>query len=153
MDKLMWMDIGIVKAVICGVFLLVEGIRDLRRREISVISCAVVILSGILLQLWKQDLSLFGILSGVLMGGGMFLLSFLSRESIGYGDGLVMLAIGILLGGQDTAKLFCGALFLCGIVSGVLFLCRKVKRKSRIPFVVFLFPTYGFLFFMEVCLK
>lgn len=149
-NELMRMDIGIVKAVVCGGFLLIEGIRDFRRREISVISCAAAMIIGILIRLCGGDLSWFDFLASLAVGGFLLLLSFLSNESIGYGDGLVMLAVGVLLGGAVAVKLLCFALFLCGIFSGILFLFRKAGRKSRIPFVVFLVPSYCVLIFAEV---
>ena len=62
----------------------------------------------------------------------------MTRESIGYGDGLVLCACGIWLGAGKTLEL----LFFAGIGSafyacGMLLLC-KAGRKDTIAFLPFL---------------
>ena len=150
MDKGMWIDAEIIRTVICAVVLMTEGIRDLRRKEISVLSCIVTALIGFFIRIYWRDLSWWGLIGCIAPGGILLLLSLVSRESIGYGDGLILCAIGILLGGAETVTLFCHALFMCGIFSGFLFFFRKAGAKKRIPFVVFMLPSYGIMTLVEV---
>lgn len=150
MDKGMWVDAENIRTVICAVVLLIEGIRDLRRKEISVLTCVVTALIGFLIRICWRDLSWWSFIGCVAPGGILLLLSLVSRESIGYGDGLILCAIGILIGGAETVTLFCHALFLCGIFSGFIFLFQKAGGKKRIPFVVFMLPSYGIMILVEV---
>lgn len=150
MDKGIWIEISVLKAIICAAFLLLEGIRDLRRREISPVSCAILIICGVFLQLCRHELSWGSVLTGAMVGIVLLGLSWLSKESIGYGDGLVMTSIGVLFGGAKTIQLFCYALFICGLFSAGVFLLKKAGRKSRIPFIPFLIPAYCVMMVTEV---
>lgn len=89
------------------------------------------------------ELGFTGMLSAVsegrvpsLLPGCLVLLAgFFSRERIGYGDGWLMLALGMW---ADTAELF--RLFFGGIMFGFLYaLCF---RKKELPLVPFLTAAY-----------
>lgn len=75
---------------------------------------------------------------GIIPGAVVLFLAFASKEQIGWGDGWVILFMGIFVG----AKKVCGAVFaafvLLTLVIIILLLARRVKRKSTIPFIPFL---------------
>ena len=69
------------------------------------------------------------------------LLSFVSRQSVGYGDGLLLLCAGPALGAGVAVMGMIAAVFACGLVSGALLIFKKVGKKAQMPFVPFL--TFG----------
>lgn len=100
-------------------------------------------LGGSLAGLWYGwacgDGSRWELLLGLVPGGLSILLAFLTREQIGYGDGLMLLMLGGCIGGQATLGTWAGGLVLSFVVSVVLLTTRKAGRSTRIPFVPCLF--------------
>lgn len=78
------------------------------------------------------------------MGIGVFiiLIALISGGMVGFGDGLLILTMGSVLGTGELAGILCGALLLCGIYSGIEYLMLKKSRSEEIPFVPFLLIGY-----------
>ena len=133
-----------------GVLVITEGIRDDRSREISLKVCIVFGIIGVLLAIpfWQSRWPDFiiGILTGVLL----LVIAGISRESIGYGDGVIILTTGILLGGHRTILLLVYALFFCCLFALTRFLFRMANYKKRIAFVPFMVPSYLLILTAEV---
>lgn len=69
-------------------------------------------------------------------------ISVLTRGEIGFGDGLLILAMGSVLKSGELLGVLCAALLLCGIYSGLQLLVFKKKRDTEIPFAPFLLVGY-----------
>lgn len=68
----------------------------------------------------------------------MIILAYLSKEKIGYGDGICVLFIGMMEGYRKCVILVLlslGLLFLFCVIALIL---KKVKKETRIPFLPFL---------------
>ncbi len=128
--------------VFIGVILLWEGIRDFFSRKISVAGVLVIGFLGVILQLCYDDFNWLGIVGGALIGAGLLLISGITGEAIGYGDGLVVIATGIALGLRRNILMLCIAFVLCAVASVMLLIFRKANKKTVLPFVSFLFPAY-----------
>ena len=87
---------------------------------------------------YSGGLDITDILLSLLPGGLLLFLSFITREGIGYGDGLIILAAGPALGFCDLLTTLMTAIILSGLFSGLLLILKKVKRKTRIAFAPFL---------------
>lgn len=74
----------------------------------------------------------------LLPGAMALLLAYITREQIGYGDGVLLLIMGGCLGSSKVIAALLVALAGSGVVSMLLLICRKAERSSRIPFVPFL---------------
>ena len=70
------------------------------------------------------------------------LIALISGGMVGFGDGLLILTMGSVLGAGELAGILCGALLLCGIYSGIEYLMLKKSRSEEIPFVPFLLIGY-----------
>jgi len=77
------------------------------------------------------------------------LLGFITREAIGYGDGLVLLGMAAYLSAEQILVAGYVGLLSAGVVSIVALLFFRCSRKYRIPFVPFLFIGYGWTLFVE----
>ena len=71
------------------------------------------------------------------------LLAYITREQIGYGDGLLLLAMGGCVGLQGTIIVVGIALGASFLVSVVLVVLRKAERTQKLPFVPFLFAGWS----------
>ena len=132
----------VIKVILVGIFLLMEGIRDIRHRQISMISVAVFAVIGLIIQLVFDFDRWYEPFGGVVLGVVLLLLAKITKERIGYGDGWIMFVTGIYLGFRYNLFLLTMALFLAALVSVGLLICKKVNRHSSIPFVTFLFVGY-----------
>ena len=113
---------------------------DIRKKE-SVYRCFYFLAGGILWRIRQGLLWPAGIIS---MGIGVFiiLIALISGGMVGFGDGLLILTMGSVLGAGELAGILCGALLLCGIYSGIEYLMLKKSRSEEIPFVPFLLIGY-----------
>ncbi len=76
---------------------------------------------------------------------GLFLLfsGALTRQSIGYGDGWLVLAGGLMTGGPAAAETLFLALVLAAVWSVGLLAARRGSGRTRLPFVPFLAAGEG----------
>lgn len=117
------------------------SIRDIRKKEIlaaDIMICAGLSVLRIGFMVYRNEINVFSLMLCLLPGVIMLLISLLSRQSLGYGDGLLALFIGPSLGAGIMCPGIIAAIFLCGICSGVLLILKKAGRGSRLPFVPFM---------------
>lgn len=79
----------------------------------------------------------------LLPGAGFFLLGFITREKVGYGDGWTLLMIGLFVGAYRCFLILLVGLMVESAVAMVLLAIRKVKRDREIPFLPFLLLGMG----------
>lgn len=111
--------------------------RDLRCREIHLMSVGFLFLLGFLLQIWEGFLFLefmMGMLPGFLLLG----ISLVTGGALGFGDGLMTLCLGVYLGFWATAETVMAALLLSAAWAGLVLCLKKRKGKDPIAFVPFL---------------
>lgn len=76
-------------------------------------------------------------------GVGFFLLSFFSGEKVGYGDGWVLLMIGLFLGVYRCFLVLLAALLAESAVAVVLLIFKKIRTDKEISFCPFLLLGMG----------
>lgn len=128
--------------IILLVMLGMYTIEDIRKKTISIAFLPVFGLAGAGLHLFQRDIGIVSILMGVVVGAGMIGISFLTRESIGLGDGFIFLVTGVFLGGADNMELLLFSLLYAAVFSLGVLIVRKKKRKQEIPFIPFVFLGY-----------
>lgn len=95
---------------------------------------------------YVDDRTTFGIgslLGGMAFGGIFCLLSKITKEKIGIGDGVLLVTSGIFLGFYQNMCMTLYAFFLVAFYSAILLLVKKVNSKTELPFVPFLFLTFS----------
>lgn len=109
--------------------LLILSVEDIRKRQLSVLLILELGLSGLVYVLYGGHRPQPGL--------GIILLAFGygTKEKIGYGDGYLMLALGMWLPGS---KLF--EIFFLGICMASLY--GVCTQKRELPFVPFLTMAY-----------
>ena len=75
-------------------------------------------------------------------GAVMLALAKLTREQIGYGDGLLLVSLGLFLGCEKTIFIVCGAMLVSFLVSVMILLLKKGNKKTQIPFVPCMMAGY-----------
>ena len=135
----MWVEI------LLFLFLAVCAVFDGLRKQIPLAVVWLGMLTAICLRLTgiMGEEGVTAALLSLIPGAGFFLLSFLTREKVGYGDGWVLLMIGLFSGFSRFFLILLIGLLLESIVAMVLLLLKKVKRDKEIPFSPFLLLGMG----------
>ena len=81
--------------------------------------------------------SLLGLLPGMIL-----LLVAWSSKKVGYGDAIVILCLGGILGYNKVMGILMSSLFIMSVVSIVLLALKKVRKESTLPYFPFLFVGY-----------
>jgi leader peptidase (prepilin peptidase)/N-methyltransferase len=118
-------------------------VEDLRRKEISLFPVMGMAVIGTACSLLGGDWTDASVFLRFLPGLLVLLLARLTGESIGYGDGWVLLALGCFLALEDLVSLCMAAISCAGIVALFLLLVLHRGRRAQIPFVPFLLLGYG----------
>ncbi len=137
-------------------YLTLLSILDIREKKVPVWLLLAGIGSAAVLKIvgelgngrgWTSVLA--ELILGMMPGAFLLLVSFLSGKA-GYGDGLVLLALGILYGYLPTFILLSGSLLLLSAISIILLLGKRVKRDTKIPYLPFLSAVYiGYYFWVQ----
>lgn len=123
----------------------VHSIEDIREKKITVMVTLLSGIIGILLHLFFQNQSIYEMLTGVLAGSFILMLSRLTKGRIGMGDGIIFMLTGLYLGLIDNLLLMCISFSLAGIWGLFLVFLKHNSRSERIPFIPFLFISYCFM--------
>ena len=132
--------------ITAAAFLLIVGaVMDIRHKKVALLLpvsflCMGVIMKGYLLYMGRTTPEQCILSASV--GIGMLILAAVFRGSMGYGDGLILLALGMYLPGEQILAATCIGIFLMAIGSGLLLVIKKVNRKTKIPFLPFLAASF-----------
>lgn len=119
-----------------SLFLLAKlSAEDIREREISVGIIGVSAFGAVLYHMFLGGFSWQEAVIDLLPGGMLVLISLLTGESIGYGDGAVVMILGLWAGGEFAFSVTVAGILLSGFYGGF---CLLKRKKDPIPFVPFL---------------
>lgn len=123
----------IEKSIVLMVMAVISFV-DIKRKQVSL---AVLIPIGAVVLIWKvfQGTEMVEFLTGLVPGVACLLLSYVTGESIGRGDGLVLCILGLLCGMKATLAVFGLALTFSAIWAIFLLILRRAGRKTELPFL------------------
>lgn len=124
------------------VFLAGVAYQDWKERQINVYILLGAALVGGVLQAGVQKDSMWDAMAGVCVGGVVLLLAWITRGSIGTGDGMMLMVSGIFLGLWRNISLLMTALGMIAAVALFMFAVKKKGRDYRLPFAPFLLAAY-----------
>lgn len=130
--------------IVSGIMLGVLGgfaLYDLIYKKIPV--RAVLLFGAVVLGYrFHAGAGLVELLTGLVPGAGLLLISFCTRESIGFGDGMILCVLGLFLGIKDALAVLGMALFFAAMLAAVLLVLKRAGRKTELPFLPCLFAGY-----------
>jgi len=128
------------------IFLLFHTITDIKWKKINVIVCFIYAIGGVIFFVFREEKDMLSMLGGVFAGAFLLVFSLLTKEAVGIGDGCVVTAAGIWLGGGRTLAILMGG-FIFTALFGVVKIClKKATGKSEIAFVPFFTLSYMVLY-------
>ncbi|MBQ8596618.1 MAG: hypothetical protein IJ409_02395 [Lachnospiraceae bacterium] len=124
-------------AAYCGGLLFLAGLvkEDVEAKMISIKKLCVFGILALLYLLWKEPLVWQELFRRVMPGMFLLFLSWISRESIGYGDGAAVMVLGLWTGVIFTLATVCIGTLAAGFWS---LACLIRKKTEPIPFIPFL---------------
>lgn len=141
-----------MKQCIIIIFLFYGAYCDIRDRCISkmyLVLFGMTSLVFILNELKEKGIAietfsklLYAILPGIIM----LAISKITQEQIGYGDGLLMMILGLYLGWKDLIVVFSISLIIIMAASVMIYIFRSKLKYKGIPFIPFLFISYLLVF-------
>lgn len=135
----MWVEIVLfLFLAVCAVF---DGFS--RQVPLAVVWLGMLTAVGLHIGGVMGETSLMAGALSLIPGAGFFLLSFLTGEKVGYGDGWVLLMIGLFLGVYQCFLILLVGLAAESVVAIVLLALRKIQRDREIPFLPFLLLGMG----------
>ena len=137
-----------VRYITLGSILLVQSVYDMRKKLLPLWITLVGAAVGIIILFLEGKVTLYGCL-GIIPGILCLVYARVSREVIGYGDGLLIGMMGIYLPISKLISCLMWAFLMAGILGLYLLVTKKKQRKQTIPFVPFLFV--GFVLEVALC--
>jgi leader peptidase (prepilin peptidase)/N-methyltransferase len=139
--------------ILTMIVLVMASVHDIRKKEIpfwmlaacgsiAVLTSAVGIMDGV--AAWNE--SVCALIPGVLL----LLTAYVSRQGLGYGDGLLVLALGPIFGLERIFAGICLAFCLSAVFSLGMIAFRRAGRKASFPFIPFLTSAMGVILFAAV---
>ena len=131
-----------MKEIVLGVWLVTQGGLDLKYKEIPLWLAVFGGVAGLVFCVFERRAPgelLLACLPGVIA----LVFSKLTREVMGYGDGIVFLVMGIYVSLERLLAIGMLAFTIAGVVALILLVVFRKKGEYRIPFLPFLALAYG----------
>ena len=130
----------IMEGIVLG-FLCICAVFDVRRKEIPVILIWIGFIAAFFANVWGvMNGTVSFIEIGLCLVPGIFfsLIGLCTRENVGFGDGLILLVMGLFIGFYRCFFVLCISLIFSSVFALILLLLRRAGKESRIPFAPFL---------------
>ncbi|MCR5556110.1 MAG: prepilin peptidase [Butyrivibrio sp.] len=128
------------------IVLLIAAVEDFFRKEISLwlpMVCGLISLICVMVQYLNANLDYAGVLASMIPGAILLLVAFSTGQEIGYGDGLMALAMAPVLGFDRTCFVLIISMTLSSLYSILYLIIKRGGRKSSFPFIPFLAVGMG----------
>lgn len=140
----MW-EIEKLSMIACLCFLAVCTYWDIRRRTLPVVLLREGTLLSVLYVVCSGREYWYLHLAGAGVGLFFLLVSKITKEAIGYGDGWMICILGTFLGISDLLEVLAAAWLLLSMTAMICLVKKKWSRKTAFPLVPFLMTGYVFV--------
>lgn len=123
------------------IFLTISTLMDIKNKSVNLYLCIFFLILGVGYNTFLHLEGVIGIgdiIVATIPGFILLLLSLVTRQGIGFGDGVVVIIMGMLIGFERTVTSLMVGLIVATIFSGVLIMIKKVEKNHQIPFIPFL---------------
>ncbi len=124
--------------LLTGTVLLICSVTDLKSRKVYKAVAGAYILLAFLGRVAGNNIAPGELAAGLLPGAFCFLISWISRQSLGYGDSALVTGCGLSIGLWPCMTTLFTAFFLSGLWAVGLLVLRRAGREKELPFVPFL---------------
>ncbi len=133
---------GLTGIMINSAFLGILSFEDIKRKKVGLIPIALLAASNAAICICMGR-ELTEVALGILPGIFAILVSLCTKGKLGLGDGLVLVATGLVCDWEEVLGFWLIALVLSSLLGIVLMMLKKAGLKTALPFLPFL--LVGFL--------
>ena len=123
-------------------FLGINAISDIKAKRILIWSVWVLGIFGLLYGFISKELMILQVLITLLPGIIFLIISKVTKESLGYGDGIVVLVMGVFINMQKLVRSLMLALLFAALWSIILMIFWGKKKQADFPFLPFVLLGY-----------
>lgn len=127
---------------IFGIYMIILSVMDLKKKKLDL----RFLLSGFLIAaagcLCERDTPPVLLAAGGGTGLVFLIISRVTKEAFGYGDSILIMVTGCLIGFWNLLSVLMAAFFMAAMFSMFLLTVRHFSRKAVFPFVPFLAAGY-----------
>lgn len=135
MYKIVHICLIIILGVIC--------VFDLKRKKIPVYMLIVLAAAGIISNFTVGEFDIEKRIIAMLPGMILLIVSMITKQQIGYGDGMIILIMGLYIDIDDILSIVLSSFLLSSIAAIILMTVFKKKKNFEMAFSPFLLIGYG----------
>lgn len=135
MYKIVHICLIIILGVIC--------VFDIERKKIPVYMLIVLAAAGIISNFTVGEFDIEKRIIAMLPGMILLIVSMITKQQIGYGDGMIILIMGLYIDIDDILSIVLSSFLLSSIAAIILMTVFKKKKNFEMAFSPFLLIGYG----------
>ncbi len=135
MYKIVHICLIIILGVIC--------VFDIKRKKIPVYMLIILAAAGIISNFTVGEFDIEKRIIAMLPGMILLILSMITKQQIGYGDGMIILIMGLYIDIDDILSIVLSSFLLSSIAAIILMTVFKKKKNFEMAFSPFLLIGYG----------
>lgn len=135
MYKIVHICLIIILGVIC--------VFDIKRKKIPVYMLIILAAAGIISNFTVGEFDIEKRIIAMLPGMILLIVSMITKQQIGYGDGKIILIMGLYIDIDDILSIVLSSFFVSSIAAIILMTVFKKKKNFEMAFSPFLLIGYG----------
>ena len=135
MYKIVHICLIIILGVIC--------VFDIKRKKIPVYMLIILAAAGIISNFTVGEFDIEKRIIAMLPGMILLIVSMITKKQIGYGDGMIILIMGLYIDIDDILSIVLSSFLLSSIAAIILMTVFKKKKNFEMAFSPFLLIGYG----------
>lgn len=135
MYKIVHICLIIILGVIC--------VFDIKRKKIPVYMLIILAAAGIISNFTIGEFDIEKRIIAMLPGMILLIVSMITKQQIGYGDGMIILIMGLYIDIDDILSIVLSSFLLSSIAAIILMTVFKKKKNFEMAFSPFLLIGYG----------
>ena len=129
---------------ICLIIILgVICVFDIKRKKIPVYMLIILAAAGIISNFTVGEFDIEKRIIAMLPGMILLIVSMITKQQIGYGDGMIILIMGLYIDIDDILSIVLSSFLLSSIAAIILMTVFKKKKNFEMAFSPFLLIGYG----------
>lgn len=122
--------------------MVIQTYWDIRYKEIPILVSLVGGILGVVICIWEQR-GFVDVMCALIPGIAALLIGRISKEAIGYGDGVLLCVMGFYFTLEELLAVCMIAFMAAALIALILLVVFHKKGSYEIPFVPFLLIAYG----------
>lgn len=116
---------------------------DIKRKKIPVYMLIILAAAGIISNFTVGEFDIEKRIIAMLPGMILLIVSMITKQQIGYGDGMIILIMGLYIDIDDILSIVLSSFLLSSIAAIILMTVFKKKKNFEMAFSPFLLIGYG----------